>query len=232
MQLRPLSSTFLIALACSVPAAPAAQAAPAPRVTVMTRNLFLGADLIPLATDRPGRAVPAGRRQALRRGQCDRPGRPHEADRARDRRRAARPGRPPGGLAVAHRAGARVDRGYDYMRRDQGAQAAARALPGRRAQARLQRRGADRPRVRHPADARRRDPRAHRRQGQPRARRHVHRAADDPDAGDRHRDVSRAAGTRSTRRSTARASTSSTPTWRPTRSRPGSSRRRSSSPGR
>ena len=51
MRLRPL---FLILVLALLGAPAAAQAAPAPRVTVMTRNLFLGADLIPLATTAPG----------------------------------------------------------------------------------------------------------------------------------------------------------------------------------
>jgi len=51
MKLRPLFLVFVLVL-LGAPAA--AQAAPAPRVTVMTRNLFLGADLIPLATTAPG----------------------------------------------------------------------------------------------------------------------------------------------------------------------------------
>jgi endonuclease/exonuclease/phosphatase family metal-dependent hydrolase len=38
----------------AVAAAPSAQAAKGPSITVMTRNLFLGADLIPLATTPPG----------------------------------------------------------------------------------------------------------------------------------------------------------------------------------
>jgi endonuclease/exonuclease/phosphatase family metal-dependent hydrolase len=42
------------ALALIAAAAPAAQAAKGPTITVMTRNLFLGADLIPLATNPPG----------------------------------------------------------------------------------------------------------------------------------------------------------------------------------
>jgi endonuclease/exonuclease/phosphatase family metal-dependent hydrolase len=50
MRVRPLLLAVVIALV----AAPAAQAAPRPYVTVMNRNLFLGADLIPLATTAPG----------------------------------------------------------------------------------------------------------------------------------------------------------------------------------
>jgi endonuclease/exonuclease/phosphatase family metal-dependent hydrolase len=51
-----LSRKLLVVLtaALAVVLAPTAQAAPAPKVTVMTRNLFLGGDLIPLATTAPG----------------------------------------------------------------------------------------------------------------------------------------------------------------------------------
>jgi endonuclease/exonuclease/phosphatase family metal-dependent hydrolase len=43
-----------VAVALVALAAPSAQAAKRPTITVMTRNLFLGADLIPLATTPPG----------------------------------------------------------------------------------------------------------------------------------------------------------------------------------
>jgi endonuclease/exonuclease/phosphatase family metal-dependent hydrolase len=46
-----MAAAFIALIAA---AAPAAQAAKAPTITVMTRNLFLGADLIPLATTPPG----------------------------------------------------------------------------------------------------------------------------------------------------------------------------------
>ena len=104
MELRPLLLLLVVAL-LGAPAA--AQAAPAPRVTVMTRNLFLGADLIPLATTPPGAPFqqaagtlfdgvkatdPDARMKLIAREIAD--GRPGSR-------------RPPGGLALAHRAGAR-----------------------------------------------------------------------------------------------------------------------------
>ncbi|HEX6458784.1 MAG TPA: endonuclease/exonuclease/phosphatase family protein [Thermoleophilaceae bacterium] len=50
---RPLALTAALTALIAV-AAPSAQAAKGPTITVMTRNLFLGADLIPLATSPPG----------------------------------------------------------------------------------------------------------------------------------------------------------------------------------
>lgn len=50
---RPLALATAVTALIAAAAAPAAQAK-APTITVMTRNLFLGADLIPLATSSPG----------------------------------------------------------------------------------------------------------------------------------------------------------------------------------
>ena len=205
-------------------------------VSVMTRNLFLGADLPPLAS--PSRArTSSRRRRAARRGHRRRPRRAHEA------RRAARSPRPSRTSSACRRSrcgapGRRATRARDRRALRLPRRTIRKELKpprtrttGSSRRQRPQRRGADRPGVdvrltlgdvilvrkgvkvaharsgRVQAPAAISTPRARRRQRQPHA------------------------GTRSTRPCAAPGSTSSTPTSRPTRPTSASTRPRSWSKG-
>ena len=201
----------LVTVAALLPLAAPAHAQDRSRdVTVMTRNLYLGADLIPLATQ-PDRAT---FEQAAAAALPDRPDErlrdAREGDRRGDPQGQARRRRPPGGRGVEaqprRRQGRQRDRAsqtvYDSIGRAPDELRTRRPALPRRGQARVVRlRGADRAGLRRAPHAVRRDPRPHRLEG-PRRQdvpRRLHRPLRPADAGRR-----RAAAARLGRRRRAR----------------------------
>ena len=228
-----------LALVALLAAAAAAEAKPGPKLTVMTRNIYLGGNIaLPIgatsredfeakttqlwqqvqATDFPARAKLLARE--IRRTKPDVIGLQEVA-----LWRRGPDGVKDGAATPATTVGLRLP--------GHAARRAGLALPARQRPDRGRHRGADQPRLRRPAHDARRGARAQA-QGPahpPQARRQLRgrRSRSRPRSA---RSARGAAGRRSTARCAASASASSTRTWRRSTTRPGSPRRARSRPGR
>ena len=151
-----------LTLVALLPPAPTAEAKPGPKLTVMTRNIYLGGNIALPIPRRLARGLRGEDDAAVAAGPGDRFPGPRQAARPRGEADEAGRDRAAGGGAVAPRPGRGQGRHRDA--RDHGrlrlpghtARRAGRALPARHRADRGRHRGADQPRLRRSADDARR----------------------------------------------------------------------------